>query len=173
MVYTDGFKARMVKRMAGPERISANALSNEVGITQPTLSRWLRAARRVDGMGSKKSKSGQSARRRSWSAVEKMRVLVEAAQLTDQDLGAFLRSEGVHEATLGEWQEAAAAGLASASTPRKNKKSPEAKRITELERELRRKEKALAELAALITLQKKVQAIWGDGDDDTHTKSGT
>ena len=43
----------------------------------------------------------------------------------------------------------------------------ESKRIKELERELRRKDKALAETAALLVLQKKVREIWGDGDDDT------
>lgn len=172
MNYSDGFKARMVRRMAGPEGISANSLSQEVGIGQPTLSRWLRDARRVDGMRDKK-KSGQGSKSKTWSAEEKLRVVGEAARLTDEELGQFLRSEGVHEATLREWREAAAAGLASTSGTRRNKKSPEAKRVKDLERELRRKEKALAEMAALITLQKKVQAIWGDGADDTDTRSGT
>ena len=40
------------------------------------------------------------------------------------------------------------------------------KRIKHLERELKRKEKALAEVAALLVLQKKVQAIWGDPEED-------
>jgi len=172
MIYSDGFKARMVRRMAGAEGISANALSREVGILQPTLSRWLRDARSVDGMNDRK-KDARRPKSKAWSAEEKLRVLGEAARLSDDELGPFLRREGVHEATLREWREAAAAGLASANGTRRNKKSPEAKRVKELERELRRKEKALAELAALITLQKKVQAIWGDGADDTNTRSGT
>jgi len=172
MIYSDGFKARMVRRMAGAERISANMLAQEVGIGQPTLSRWLRDARSVDGMSGKK-KNDQRSKSKSWSTEEKLRVLGKAAQLTNEELGQFLRSEGVHEATLREWQEAAATGLAAASGTRRNKKSPEAKRVKELERELRRKEKALAELAALITLQKKVQAIWGDGADNTDTRNET
>jgi len=172
MIYSDGFKARMVRRMAGAEGISANALSREIGILQPTLSRWLRDARNVNGMSDRK-KGVRRPKSKAWSTEEKLRVLGEAARLTDDELGQFLRREGVHEATLREWQEAAAVGLASANGTRRNKKSPEAKRVKELERELRRKEKALAELAALITLQKKVQAIWGDGADDTDTRSGT
>jgi hypothetical protein len=52
-----------------------------------------------------------------------------------------------------------------ASTAAKEK--TDAKRIRELEAELRRKDKALAETAALLILKKKVLAIWGDGDDDT------
>lgn len=172
MNYSDGFKARMVRRMAGAEGMSANLLSQEVGITQPTLSRWLRDARSFQGMSEKK-KSVRRSKSKTWSAEEKLRVIGEAARLTEDELGQFLRREGVHEATLREWQETAAAALALGNATRRKKKSPEAKRVKELERELRRKEKALAELAALITLQKKVQAIWGDEADGTDTKSGT
>jgi len=49
----------------------------------------------------------------------------------------------------------------------------EARKIKELERELLRKERALAEVAALLALKKKADAIWGDGDDDTDTRIGT
>jgi hypothetical protein len=50
--------------------------------------------------------------------------------------------------------------------------SPEARRVRELEKELRRKEKALAETAALLVLKKKLDAMWGDEDDDTEPRSG-
>ncbi len=46
-------------------------------------------------------------------------------------------------------------------------RSVEQRRILELERELRRKDAALAETAALLVLKKKAQAIWGDGDEST------
>jgi len=49
----------------------------------------------------------------------------------------------------------------------RGKQAPEGKRVRELEKELRRKDKTLAETAALLVLKKKAQAIWGDEDDDT------
>jgi transposase len=49
--------------------------------------------------------------------------------------------------------------------------SAESKRIKELERELRRKEKALAETAALLVLRKKADALWGDEDASTESKN--
>jgi hypothetical protein len=56
--------------------------------------------------------------------------------------------------------------------PAKGKhRSPEARRVEQLERELHRKDKALAEAAALLVLQEKVQALWGDEDDDTEKES--
>ena len=149
----------MVQRMAGPRGISANALAGETGVSQATLSRWLKAARTVDVMIA--DKSGK------WTTADKLRVIVEASQLDAKELGAFLRKEGLHEATLREWQDAATAGLSTPKKPSRAKKSPEAKQIQELERDLRRKEKAMAEMAAIITLQKKVREIWGDADGDT------
>jgi hypothetical protein len=50
-------------------------------------------------------------------------------------------------------------------------RSAEAKRVKELERELRRKEKALAETAALLVLRKKAEALWGAEDASTESNS--
>ena len=173
MQYSEKFKSRMIGKMSGARGMSANALSAEVGINQPTLSRWLREARTVPGM-SKSKKSHESKKSpsspKNWSAEAKFRVVVDSQSLSDEQLGAFLRKEGVHQAQLDEWAEAMRSSL---SAPKRSKAaSMDAKRIKKLEKELRRKEKALAEAAALLILQKKVQEIWGDEDDDTEPRSG-
>ena len=77
-----------------------------------------------------------------------------------------MRRQGLHEAQLQQWRDQMLAGLEPMTVPR-GKKAPEGKRVRELEKELRRKDKALAETAALLVLKKKAQAIWGDEDDDT------
>lgn len=167
----------MIQRMSGPEAISATQLSKEVGVSQNTLSRWLRQARTLGSMGKSREKaaSGRRAPRR-WSAEEKVRIVLEATTLSNDELGAFLRREGVHEAQLKEWHETALEAATGALKDQKRKRSertPEARKIRELERELRRKEKALAEVAALLALKKKAEEIWGDGADDTSTGRGT
>lgn len=169
MVYTAGFKARMVERMTGSEGISATALASEVGVGQPTLSRWVREASTVDGM-SKKKRRTERASASKWTAEEKLRAVMASASLSDEDLGAFLRREGVREAQLAEWREAATEALKA--RPRR-RSSPEAKKIRELEKDLRRKEKALAEVTALLALKKKITEIWGDADDHTAPRSAT
>jgi transposase-like protein len=161
--------------------MSATALSADVGVHQPTLSRWLREARGNLGSMSKRpvesksppaSPSPKARRAEEWPADERLRVVLEASQLSDAELGAFLRREGLHEATLSEWRAAALEGLTPQATRRsRTKRASQQKRVRELEREIRRKDKALAEAAALLVLQKKVQAIWGDADDDTEGKS--
>ena len=170
MPYTEGFKARMVQRIAGPNGITAYALSKEVGVSQPTLSRWVRE-RSLSGMTDESPK-----KRRTWTATEKLRVVQEASQLSDEDLGAFLRREGLHQAQLDEWAEVVkAAALAGLAPPKRSKaqRSPEEKKIRALEKDLNRKDRALAEVTAILALKKRVQEIWGDGDDDTDTRSGT
>ena len=99
-----------------------------------------------------------------------------AAALPPEELGAFLRREGVHEAEVEQWRaailEAGTSALEGGSAAKGSGRGADGKRIKELERELRRKDKALAETAALLVLQKKVREIWGDGDDGTDEGNG-
>ena len=99
-----------------------------------------------------------------WKPEEKLQLLAQAEGLAGDALGEFLRREGVHEADLAEWRSAALVALGPRSKP---PVSGDAKRVRELERELLRKDKALAETAALLVLKKKVQDYWGDEDDST------
>jgi len=168
--YTNGFKARMIERIAGPEGISASALSKEVGIPQPTLSRWVREAS-VGGMTDESPK-----KRRTWTPAEKLRVVQEASQLTDDELGTLLRREGLHATQQEEWVEVAnAAALSGLAPPKRSRarKSPEEKQIQALKKELNRKDRALAEVTAILALKKRIREIWGDEDDDMDTRSGT
>jgi len=175
VIYTDSFKAKMVQRLSAPNAISAIRLSKEVGVSQSQLSRWLHVARTVSPM-TKERPSDRSVQVGSTrSAEEKLRIVIAAAALEPSELGAFLRREGVHEAELEQWRVAvmdAAKSALDGAAAKPASRGADAKRIKELERELRRKDKALAETAALLVLQKKVHEIWGDGDDDTGEGNG-
>lgn len=175
--YSEAFKSKIVQRMMGPEARTATSLSRELGIAQPTLSLWLRAWRSTLAPMSKKRAvvfpaASKPRRVDDWSAEERLRVVAEAAKLSEEELGSFLRREGLHEATVREWRTAALEGLSSERAIRsQQKRGAEQKRVRDLERELQRKERALAEAAALLVLQKKVRAIWGDEDESTGPKS--
>jgi transposase-like protein len=170
-LYTEGFKKRMVEKLTGPHAKTATALSGEAGVSQPTLSRWLREAGMVKRAMSPADDARQAPaptkRPQDWTAEEKWALVTEAATVPEAELGAFLRCKGVHEAQLVEWRAAALAGLQRPSRGERKAAHREKQQIRQLERELRRKDKALAEAAALLVLKKKAQAIWGDEDDDT------
>jgi transposase-like protein len=163
----------MVQRLAGPKAISARALSVEVGVAQGTLSRWLKQAATIPSKMSPADDDVTNAG--GWSPEEKVAFVLEAAAVPSAELGAFLRRKGVHEAQLAEWRqqvtESAVAAMRPPTRAEREASAAEAKKIKQLEREIQRKDKALAETAALLVLKKKAQAIWGDEDDDTDPKS--
>lgn len=175
--YSEEFKARMVQKLTAPGGPSATAVSSEVGVPQPTLSRWVREAGRVDGMAKTRRKKGggggDSKRRRpqDWTSEEKLQAVLETASLNEEDVGGYLRQRGLHRVTLERWRKQVLLGLET-SLRSGSKSSAETRKIRSLEKEIQRKDKALAEAAALLVLQKKVRAIWGDEDDDTTPRSG-
>lgn len=164
-MYTEAFKAQMVRRMIGPPGVSATFLAKESGVSQSQLCRWSAKARTLAGMPAKDKVSPPGAEKRT--VAEKLRVLVAAQELEGEALGALLRREGLHEEQLRAWRDAAGEALSSEiSTGTKADARREAaefkKRAKLLERELRRKEKALAEAAAMLLIEKKLQALgWG------------
>ena len=167
----------MVKRMTGRTPEKARELADETGVHQTTLSRWLREAGigTIPDMSHDTNPSEKTPRRpQDWSLQEKLQVLQEATALSDQELGGYLRRKGLHEAQLEQWKASVAEVLGNPKPKAKMSKEHrmDKKRIQKLERELRRKDKALAETAALLVLKKKIHEIWGDEDDDTHGKNG-
>lgn len=164
--YSENFKRKMVQRMSGTHARSATSLAKETGVAQATLSRWLIQARTIGLMSKNEHQTPRpDLLRKERTPEEKLRLVLEAARISHAELGAFLRRHGLHEADLDEWRDAMLTGLKP--PPSKHARSLEVRRVKQLEKELNRKDKALAEAAALLVLQKKVQALWGDEDDDT------
>jgi transposase len=130
--YSTAFKARVLQRLIGPRAFSANRLAAEVGVPQVTLSGWLASARSVPTMTTPQMQ---------WTGAQKLRVVLAAHGLSETELGALLRREGLHAAQLEEWRAASETALEPASRRReKAVPHPDTKRLAEVERELRRKE---------------------------------
>jgi transposase len=105
----------------------------------------------------------------NWGGENKLAVVIETAALNEQELAEYCRKKGLYVEQVTRWREAAVAGAETqgpVSAAEHRELQQERKKTRKLEKELKRKEKALAEVAALLVLQKKAQAIWGDGEDD-------
>ena len=103
-----------------------------------------------------------------WTAAGRLEAVVTTAAMNEAELSAWCRSHGEYPQDLAKWRASATTALAA---PEELRASPQAtradrKRIKELERELLRKDRALAETAALLVLSKKVQAIFSKGEDE-------
>jgi hypothetical protein len=143
-----------VARLLPPESATLHVVAPDVGISEVTLNRWLKEAQ------------SRPARVRSWTAAARLEAVIATASMNAAEKSAWCRTQGVYAAELGQWCSSATAALAS---PEEARASPQAtrsdrKRIKELERELLRKDRALAETAALLVLSKKVTAIFNKGE---------
>jgi len=169
LAYSQKFKENLLARAFAPNS-NISALARQAGVPKQTLFAWVRQAK-LDSVSSRgKKKRGRPRNSSRRSPEEKLRLLTESAGLSDDELGAFLRKEGLHQVDLEEIRAAAISGL---KPPKRTVGlTPEQEKIRRLERELGRKEKALAETAALLVLSKKYRAIMGDEDDDTNSNDG-
>ena len=154
--YGQTFKDRAVARLLPPESAAIDLVAREVGIGVGTLERWREDAR------------SRPARGRAWTAAGRLEAVVITAAMNEADKSAWCRSHGAYPQELAQWRASATTALAA---PEELRASPQAtrhdrKRIKELERELLRKDRALAETAALLVLSKKVQAIFNKGEDE-------
>jgi len=108
-------------------------------------------------------------KKKVFEAEEKLKVVLETASMSESALGEYLRKKGLHGVEVARWREEALSGLKTEKRGRP-KVDPEIvklrKREKELERNLRKKEKALAEASALLVMKKKAELIWGAGEDD-------
>ena len=146
----------MIQRLTGKDAVSARQLALETGLRQQTLSRWLQEACSVPVMSPKRP-------RKTWAIEEKIRILDAASRLSGAELTQLLMREELQRAELEQWRLALAdEGQASKAV---------IKRMRQLERDLARKEKALAEAAALLVLKKKVAHLWAVEDDGTDEES--
>ena len=161
--YSDELKASLIERMLAPQGASVSALSRETGIPKDTLYCWRVQARRQRGL-LPLSPAGTAAR---WSSEEKFAMVLETATLNEAQVGEYCRKRGLYPEQLRDWRrvcEQANAGQGSARKRAGTEAQADQRRIRELEQELNRKDKALAETAALLVLRKKAQAIWGEGE---------
>jgi transposase-like protein len=157
--YEDSFKDAMVQKMTGANARSANDLAEEVNVHQSTLSRWLRDYGRFGSAGDRMS---TKKRPQNWTAQEKMQAVIAYEGMDETEQGLYLRGQGLYSVDIQRWREE----MLEALSKKRKTKDPKDRRIHELEGDLRRKEKALAETAALLVLKKKAQAIWGDSEDE-------
>lgn len=155
--YSLVYRQKLLARMSGRDAISARQLSVETGVHEQTLCRWREEARSLPLMP-----KGDKKAHRLRTIEDKVRILAKAATLSGDELSTYLDSEKVRAVELEQWRMALSGGRAHAATLR----------IRKLERELARKEKALAEAAALLVLKKKVEELF-PGDEDSDTDEGS
>jgi transposase-like protein len=162
--YSEEFKETAIKKMMPPNPESIPKLSSEIGVSDVTLYKW-RKLYRNKGVAVPRDTSKPE----SWSAGDKLAVVIETASFNEVELSEYCRSRGLYKEQIFRWKIEALSGYEKSSQVKKTQKldrREDKQKIKKLERELNRKEKALAETAALLVLSKKWEAVWGENEED-------
>ncbi|NBC25235.1 MAG: helix-turn-helix domain-containing protein [Bacteroidetes bacterium] len=160
MRYGRAIKESVLKRVLPPSAESIRSVSIDVGIAQQTIRNWM--AKSDQGILGDDVQLGP----RQLGASEKFALILEAASLKEEDRGTWIREKGLHSEHLQLWQQELRETMTDKNNKDKQSLKDAKKRIKKLEKELNRKDKALAEMAALVTLKKKLHQILEDDQDD-------
>ncbi len=165
--YSLAVQADVRKRMSPPNRQDVPQISKELGIHRSTLYQW-RSNWRLQGEVVPASEKAPD----RWSAADKFTVVLETAGFNATELSSYCRERGLFAELVDRWRQTALDANANAVLPMAEQRDLEKrhqqdqKEIKALKQDLRRKEKALAEAAALLIAAKKIQAFWGEDGDD-------
>ena len=161
MKYTQEKKEHALGLMSPPQNKPVVEVSKLTGVPEATLYLWRKQAREAG-----RSVPGDGQNPEQWGAADKFAAVLEAAPLNEAELAAYCRRKGLLVAQLERWRtEMHAALTRQDSQAEATARAQDKKRIRELEKDLRRKEKALAETAALLVLSRKYEALGIDGED--------
>lgn len=159
-IYSDIFKREAVKKLLSPGSPGLCEVAKKLGIAHSTLFVWHK--KYVNELGMKKSKNSVKL-----SNEEKLNILLKAATLSEQELGEFLRSSGLYSSDLDRFKKELSEGVPPVGRPPLDPEVSKLRReVLDLNKNLKRKDRALAEMSARVILLKKSHEIWGTGEDD-------
>ena len=158
MKYSAEFIEHALSKALGRGDRTIASVADELNVKFETLKKWLNrySSKRSDVVSKEK-------RPHEWMREEQFEALLETHSLNEEELNAWCRGHGIFPHHLEEWRATFCVPDAGAEKIKSDKALRHEN--AELKKELRRKDKALAETAALLVLQKKLKALWEDEEE--------
>ena len=173
--FNQSFKLQAVEKAFNREEgISLRAMARSLGIGNSTLNNWISKSRK-QALGEFSdqgvlSVNGVSPERRpqDWSIEEKLDLVIRCGSMSEVEINQLCREQGLYTHHINQWKEELGSGSMISKQTSSSAENRQLKNENKaLKKELRRKEKALAEAAALLILQKKANRLWGYDEDDS------
>lgn len=156
--YSPQFQENAVRQLMPPLLRSVAQVSRDTGVSEPTLYAW---KQRFQSQGA--LLPARATQPEDWDAKAKLAAIIETAAMNEVDRSAWSREHGLYSEQLDAWK-AAFESMDDAQLIPRSELAQVRKDKRDLQKQLQRKDKALAETAALLVLSKKARAIWGDED---------
>ena len=159
---TEAFRKAAVEKFQRRGSRTVEEVAGVLGVSSWSLYQWSKRYGKVEGMKNNRRPADRSVQ-------EKLKAVIEFEGLGGEKQGEYLRREGLHSEHIAGWKRSMEAGLESGSSSltaaNRSEWAQDKKKIKELERDLHRKDRALAETTALLVLKKKADLIWGSGEN--------
>lgn len=161
MKYSEEFKKAVVQKYLDRGNRKGIEIIESTGVSRSLMYQWRMQFANMEDM-----KKPTSPQKRSVS--EKLKFIMEYNVLSLSERGEYLRKNGLHEEHLNEWIKQVEEALAPIKKNSRDRDEliAEQKKNKKLEKDLHRKEKALAEASALLILKKKADLIWGSEEEE-------
>ncbi len=159
--YSAQFRNTILKKMLPPESKMAAELSEEYGVSVSTILNW---KSKMNNGTLQIDDGAQSNSRRQ--LTEKLSLLLESKTIPEDEFGSWLRDNGLHSEHLTVWEQEVRDSVTKGEKELREELRETKKQLKQHQKELNRKEKALAEMAAIIALQKKTKMLFQDREDD-------
>jgi len=159
---TEGFRRAAVEKFHSRGSRSVEEVARVLGVSSWSLYQWSKRYGNAEGMKHNRRPGDRSVQ-------EKLKAVIEFEGLEGDKQGEYLRRQGLHSDHIAGWKKSMEAGLESGggslTAANRSEWAQDKKKIKELERDLHRKDRALAETTALLVLKKKADLIWGSGEN--------
>lgn len=163
--YSEERKQVILSKLLPPLNMSVAQVARDEGIGLQTLYNWRDKAKQQG-----RPVPGNKSTPAQWSAETKLATVIETASLNEAELSEYCREKGLYVEQIKAWKADSLRGFMSSREQEleaKRQRQADRKEIKQLKRELRQKEKALAETAAILVLRKKLNALWEkDNEED-------
>jgi transposase len=155
--HSSEFKESIVQKITMPGGPTIMQLSEKTGIHHTSIRNWIKIY--ANNFSMKKSKE--------WSPESKLEAIIKTATMSENELGEFLRANGFHSTEIEEWKQDIYSLQRPVGRPKLDPELVELRaKEKELSRDIKRKDRALAEMAARIILIKKSQLLFGVNEED-------
>lgn len=156
------FKQAIIKKLA-LSSLSNRQFAKQENLPISTLHQW------KEKYWLEEFEAAQGKNPETWSPEQKFSTVLEVATLSEIELGEYCRRQGLYLEQVKLWKQHCVQGNMTNRDQEKvtaAESRADKKRIKELEKELRRKDKALAEAAAILVLRKKLNVLWEEDEED-------
>ena len=163
--YSSERKAAVLAKLLPPQNMKVSEVSAIEGISEITLYNWRKQAR----LTGRPVPGPKPTHADAWSAEAKLAAIIETASMTEEQLSQYCRCKGLYPDQIQRWKQESLKGFQRADEEQKalkKQKRADQAELKKLKRELKYKDKALAETTALLVLRKKLDALWENNDED-------